>query len=50
MRFFFAYIKKKYYLCNVKRNNLYSIIYYVYNTQAFKNQKLVRDKCEISPS
>ena len=36
------------YLCIVKRNNLYSIIYYVYNTEAFNNQKLVRDKCVIS--
>ena len=27
---------------------LYSIIYYVYNTQAFNYQKLVRDKCVIS--
>ena len=46
----FAYVKYFLYLCIVKRNNLYSIIYYVYNTQAFKDQKLVRDKCEISPS
>ena len=31
-----------------KTTNLFSIIYYVYNTGALNRQNLVRDKCAIS--